>query len=123
MSEATTPGAGTPVDPDATAVLPEQAFRPDAAAQEQALAEARAKADENFNQYVRALAEFDNYRKRAARDLEAAQRYAVERFASELLPVLDGFELAQQSTHGDLQSLREGQAAGCFLRIAARDFV
>ena len=99
-------------DTEATAVLDPGAFRPDPAALEQELASARAKADENFNQYVRVLAEFDNFRKRAARDLEGARAYAVERFAQELLPALDGFELAlANAQHADAKSLLEGQAA------------
>ena len=104
-----TEGAGP--DPDATTVL-EGSFRPDLALLEQQLAAAQQKADENFNQYVRVVAEFDNFRKRAGRDLEAAQRYAVERFAQELLPALDGFELAiANAGKADARSLLEGQAA------------
>jgi molecular chaperone GrpE len=108
-SDATEAGAA---DPEATAVLDGDAFRPSLAALEQELAAAKQKADENFNQYVRVLAEFDNFRKRASRDLDSAQRYAVERFAQELLPALDGFELAiANAQHADAKSLLEGQAA------------
>jgi molecular chaperone GrpE len=103
-----------------TAVLPENAFRPDVAALEQQLAESRAKADENFALYVRALAELENVRKRAAKDLEQAHRYGVERFAQELLPVLDGFELAQaNAATADAKSLLEGQAATLRLLLKA----
>jgi len=99
-------------DPDATAVLPGEAFRPDVAGLDAALAAAQAKAEENFAQYVRTLAEFDNYRKRAARDLENAHRFAVERFAQDLVPALDGFELALASAaNTDVTRLLEGQAA------------
>jgi len=58
-----------------------------------ALEEARAKADENWNQYLRALAELENTRKRAQRDVEQTQRYALERFAGELLAVKDSLEM------------------------------
>lgn len=113
------PGRQEP-DPEATAVLPDDAFRPDVAALEQQLAEARAKAEDNFNQYVRALAELENFRKRSARDLELAQKYAVERFAQELLPVVDGFELAQSTSAGaDAKTLLEGQAATLRLLVKA----
>jgi len=99
-------------DPEATAVLNDDSFRPDAAALAAELAAAKQKSEEHFNQYVRVLAEFDNFRKRASRDLESAQRYALERFAQELLPALDGFELAiANAGSGDLKSLIEGQAA------------
>jgi molecular chaperone GrpE len=57
------------------------------------LAEARAKADEHWNSYLRAVAENDNLRKRAQRDVEAAHRFAIERFAAELLDVRDSLEL------------------------------
>ena len=57
------------------------------------LAAAQAKAQENWDTCLRALAETDNVRKRAQRDLEATQRYAVERFASDLLDVRDSLEL------------------------------
>lgn len=115
MNDRTNPPSGAPgaeADPEATAVLGEQAFRPDVAALAAELEAAKVKADEHFNQYVRTLAEFDNYRKRAARDLEHTQRYAVERFANELLPALDSFELAlANSAKADVASLLEGQAA------------
>jgi molecular chaperone GrpE len=110
----------SPGHDEPTAVLPENAFRPDVAALEQQLAEARAKADENFALYVRALAELENVRKRAAKDLEQAHRYGVERFAQELLPVVDGFELAQANAAGaDAKSLLEGQAATLRLLLKA----
>ena len=57
------------------------------------LAEARAKADEHWASYLRVVAETDNVRKRAQRDVEAASRYAIERFAGELLEVRDSLEL------------------------------
>ncbi len=99
-------------DPDATAVLEGDAFRPELTVLQAELAAARHKSDENFNQYVRALAEFENFRKRSARDLESARAYAVERFAQELLPALDGFELAiANAAHADARSLLEGQSA------------
>ena len=114
-------GRGAADDTEATAVMPGNAFQPEANAHEAALAAATAKADENFNQYVRALAEFDNYRKRASRDLESAQRYAIERFAQELLPALDGFELAIANAAGsDLKSILEGQQAT--LRLLKKAF-
>jgi molecular chaperone GrpE len=61
---------------------------------------------------MRALAELDNVRKRALRDVENAQRYALERFASELLAVRDSLELAVSSSAGsDVTALVAGQQA------------
>src|SRR5438132_9268861 len=54
---------------------------------QQALAESEERARSHREQYLRALAELDNVRKRAQRDIEAANRYGLEKFAAELLPV------------------------------------
>ena len=56
------------------------------------LAAAEAKAGENWNSYLRAVAELENYRKRAERELDNARKYAVERFAQELVTVGDSLE-------------------------------
>jgi molecular chaperone GrpE len=56
------------------------------------LAAAEAKAQENWNNYLRLAAEFDNFRKRAERELDNARKFAVERFAQELLTVGDALE-------------------------------
>jgi molecular chaperone GrpE len=70
---------------------------------------------------LRALAELDNVRKRAQRDVENAQRFALERFAAELLPVRDSLELAGQSAaQADARSLAAGQEAT--LQLLARAF-
>src|SRR5258707_153407 len=57
-----------------------------------ALAAAEAKAAENWNSYLRAAAELDNYRKRMDRELDNARKYAIERFAQELIGVIDSLE-------------------------------
>jgi len=51
------------------------------------LEDARGKADEHWDQVVRLQAEMDNLRKRSERDLANAHKFALERFANELLPV------------------------------------
>ena len=79
---------------------------------QQALVEADERAKSHREQYVRAVAELDNVRKRAQRDIEAANRYGLEKFAAELLPVKDSLELAVENAgRADLKSLREGQEA------------
>jgi molecular chaperone GrpE len=76
------------------------------------LAEARARADEHWNSYLRAVAETDNVRKRAQRDVEAASRYAIERFAAELLDVRDSLELGLAAgTAAEPARLLEGMDA------------
>lgn len=61
---------------------------------ERALAVAQAKVDGQKDSVVRAKAEVENIRRRAAQDVEKAHKYALEKFASELLPVLDNLERA-----------------------------
>jgi molecular chaperone GrpE len=79
---------------------------------QQALVDADERAKSHWEQYVRAAAELDNVRKRAQRDIEAAHRYGLEKFAAELLPVKDSLELAVQNAgRADVKSLREGQEA------------
>ena len=77
-----------------------------------ALAAAQAKADENWNLYLRAAAETENVRKRAARDVEHAHRYALEAFSKELLAVRDSFELGLEAADSaNAASLAEGSEA------------
>lgn len=77
-----------------------------------ALAEAEAKAADNWERYVRAAAETENVRKRAARDVENAHKFALERFGKELLAVKDGLEMAlAASESASVESLLEGSEA------------
>jgi len=81
---------------------------------QQALTDAEERARNHREQYLRAVAELDNVRKRAQRDIEAANRYGLEKFAAELLPVRDSLELAVQSADQaevDARSLKQGQEA------------
>jgi molecular chaperone GrpE len=89
---------------------------------QQALAEAEERARNHREQYLRAVAELDNVRKRAQRDIEAANRYGLEKFAAELLPVRDSLELAVQSADSrefDASSLKRGQEATLQLLVKA----
>jgi molecular chaperone GrpE len=75
------------------------------------LEDARSKADEHWDQFLRAKAEVDNIRRRAERDLQNAHKYALERFVKELLPVLDSLELGLAATEGnsdEVAKIREG---------------
>jgi molecular chaperone GrpE len=77
-----------------------------------ALAEAQASAQENWNKYLRAVAELDNVRKRAARDVEQARKFGVERLAAEVLAVLDGLEMGLGAASGaSVEALLQGQEA------------
>ncbi len=69
--------------------------RPTAGAPETAAPDALQQALEaSKGQYVRLLADFDNFRKRVARERAETIRHAGEEIVTELLPVLDHFELA-----------------------------
>jgi len=57
-----------------------------------ALALAEARAEENRNSYLRAVAELDNFRKRSEREIDNARKFAIERFAGELVTVGDALE-------------------------------
>jgi molecular chaperone GrpE len=57
-----------------------------------ALAAAEARATENRNSYLRAVAELDNFRKRSEREIDNARKFAIERFAQELVTVGDALE-------------------------------
>jgi molecular chaperone GrpE len=75
------------------------------------LEDARAKADENFDKFMRVTAELENTRRRVERDLEAARKFALERFVTELLPVRDSLELgidAAGEPQTDVAKLHEG---------------
>lgn len=64
---------------------------------DQLLAEAQARIEEQRDAWLRALAEVENTRKRAQAEIALARRYAAERIAEDLLPVMDSLEAAAQS--------------------------
>lgn len=77
----------------------------------QRLEQAQAKAAENWDALLRTRAETENIRRRIERDLENAHKYALERFAQELLPVIDSLHMgvqAAQSPDVAVDKLREG---------------
>jgi molecular chaperone GrpE len=69
---------------------------------------AQAKASENWEQYLRAKAEMDNLRRRNVKDIENAHKYGIEKFVTELLPVLDSMVLGLAAEDASAESLREG---------------
>jgi molecular chaperone GrpE len=71
-----------------------------------------AKADEFWDRLLRTTADFDNFKKRAARERQDAVKFGNEALMQKLIPVLDHFEMAEtaaQAAQGDaLQSLQAG---------------
>lgn len=82
----------------------------DAAALQSALEAAEARARESKDLYLRALAELENVRRRAARDVEQAHKFAVDRFANDLIGVKDTLELGLSSA-ANAETLRSGTEA------------
>jgi molecular chaperone GrpE len=84
----------------------------DAAEAADPLAELQAKADENWDRYLRAVAETENVRKRAIRDVENARKYALEGFGRDVLTVKDSLEMGiQAGDNADAETLLAGKEA------------
>ena len=95
------------------AVLEEEisASEGDADAMSSELAALQKKADEHYDQLVRAHAEIENLKRRHTQELEKAHKYALDKFVGELLTIWDSLELglqAAQNDEADVASLREG---------------
>ncbi len=78
---------------------------------QQQLADAEAKAKEHWDQLLRVKAEQENLRRRHEREVENAHKYALERFAQELLPVIDSLEMGAEAATAEgatLEKVREG---------------
>lgn len=100
-AEPSTPEAGADSAPT-TPLTPEQV---------EALRTQAAQAGAHWDRYVRAVADLDNYRKRAAREKGEAAQAAVESILGKLLPVLDNFEMALAAAADPtttVESLRSG---------------
>jgi molecular chaperone GrpE len=91
---------------------------------EMELAEARDEAAAHLDDFLRVRAELENLHKRAARDVENAHKYGLERFMTELLPVRDSVELGLTAAGGseaDAEKLREGLELTLKLLAAASE--
>ena len=75
----------------------------------------RAEAAENWDKYLRAAAELENLRKRNARDLDQARKFAAESLAGAILPVRDSLEASLAAVAADItpsvESMLEGERA------------
>jgi molecular chaperone GrpE len=95
-AEAREPAAETPAEGDAAP----------------GIEELQARADENWDRYLRAAAEIENVRKRARRDVENARKFALENFGRDLLAVKDSLEMGlDAAATADADSLRAGSEA------------
>jgi molecular chaperone GrpE len=70
------------------------------------LAEAKATIEGQKDSVVRAAAEMENIRRRAALDVEKAHKFALEKFANELLPVIDNMDRAVEFADKENEALK-----------------
>ena len=73
-----------------------------------------AKADENWDRLLRTTADFDNFKKRAAREKIESAQYATASLLGKIVPVLDNFEMAlaaAQNSSGEKNSALQSGVA------------
>ncbi len=104
------PGANAPAAaPEALLPVEPLTFTPEQLAE---LKEQAAKAGENWDRLLRTTADFENFKKRAAREKQDAIKYANEALMQKLVPVLDNLDMAltaaQNSGAAAGQSLQAG---------------
>lgn len=71
-----------------------------------------AKADENWDRLLRTTADFDNYKKRAAREKQDAIKFANENLIGKLIPVLDALDMALTATQNAKNEANQSLQAG-----------
>jgi len=78
----------------------------------QELTERAAKSDERWEKLLRTTADFENFKKRAAREKQEAIKFANENLLQKLIPVLDNFDMAMAAAQNEqteaAQSLHTG---------------
>ena len=95
--------------PAAASATPEAA--PAKPGLDEQLAAAKAEAAANYDRYMRAMADLDNFRKRTTREKDELRQYAAARVLEDLLPVLDNLGLALTAAKqpgADMKSLVGG---------------
>ncbi|MDR2113162.1 MAG: nucleotide exchange factor GrpE [Candidatus Accumulibacter sp.] len=94
---------------------------------EELIRQAELKAEEHHDAWLRAKAETENVRRRAQEDIAKASRFAIERFAGELLAVKDSLEAALAVENPSVESLKAGseltlkQLAAAFEKSALKE--
>jgi len=66
------------------------------------------KANENYELYLRAVADAENTRRRAQEEVAKAHKYGIESFAETLVPVIDSLEKALEAHNATPEAMREG---------------
>jgi len=86
------------------------------------LAAVQAQLQEAREGQLRALAEMENVRKRAQRDVESAHRFAVERFAADMIEVRDTLELGLAAAGSAPEAAKFVEGAQATLRMVDKAF-
>ena len=95
--------------------------QPEPKSLEALLAEAQAKIEQQRDSMMRAVADAENARKRAQAEATNAQKYALERFAEGLLPVVDSLEAAVKSADTSGVELTLKQLKGALEKSSVRE--
>ena len=102
---AASPGTPPPAaEPKTATALPETDFSAE-------LAAAKKEAADNYDRYVRSVADMDNFRRRTVREKEELRQFAASKVLEDLLPVLDNLSLglaAAKAPNADLKTLVGG---------------
>ena len=77
---------------------------------EKKLEEKEKEAAVNYDKYLRAIADLDNYKKRAIKDKADAIKYGNEDIIKDILPFMDSLDRALEHDTGDIQTFKEGIA-------------
>jgi molecular chaperone GrpE len=107
---------------DPTAQVPGQDTLDPAASSDAELAAAQAQLQEAREAQLRALAEMENVRKRAQRDVESAHRFAVERFAADMIEVRDTLELGLAAAGAAPEATKFVEGSQATLRMVDKAF-
>ncbi len=93
-------------DKSQTQIDPSGSDRPESI--EEQLTKATLEAEKNKDAWLRTTAELENVRKRSQSDISNAHKYAIEKFATELLAVKDSLEAALQSDNITAEAIKDG---------------
>ena len=99
------------VGPEAEVEIDEQVEEISLELLQKQLKQAEKKAEENWDKALRVQAEMENLKRRTQKDLENAHKYGLEKFAKELLSVIDSLELgiqASTSENPEVIALKQG---------------
>ena len=100
-SEVDEAGEEERVEPETQVELDEQIEEVSLELLQKQLKQAEKKAEENWDKALRIQAEMENLKRRTQKDLENAHKYGLEKFAKELLSVIDSLELGIQASTSD----------------------